>query len=62
MIKKCLSFALVCFLLVTANSSLISAQTRTDKDASSIAKIKAKIAERGTGSDKPAYSLKATSV
>ena len=52
MIKKCLSFALVCLLLITANFSLISAQTKTDNTASSVAKIKAIIAERGTGENK----------
>jgi sRNA-binding regulator protein Hfq len=52
MIKKYLSFGLICLLLVTANNSLISAQTQTGKDASSAAKVKAKIAERGTGENK----------
>jgi hypothetical protein len=52
MIKKWLSFALICLLLVTASSSLISAQTKTDNIASSIAKIKAVVAERGTGENK----------
>ncbi len=49
MIKKYLSFAVISFLLMSANSSLISAQTQTGKDAASAAKIKAKIAARGTG-------------
>ena len=52
MIKKYLSVAFVCLSLVTANFSLISSQTRTDKDAASIAKIKAYIAKRGTGENK----------
>ncbi len=52
MIKKYLSFALIFLLLATANSSLISAQTQTDKDASSIAKIKATVVKRGTGENK----------
>jgi len=52
MIKKYLSFALCCLLLVTANSSLISAQTKTDNDASSVAKIKATVIKRGTGEKK----------
>ena len=45
MIKKCLSFILCCLLLVTVNSSLISAQTNTE---TSIAKIKAKVVKRST--------------
>jgi hypothetical protein len=47
MIKKWLSFALVCLLLVTANYTLISAQTQTDKTASSIAKVKKAVEKRG---------------
>jgi hypothetical protein len=47
MIKKWLSFALVCLLLVTANYTLISAQTQTDKTASSIAKVKTAVEKRG---------------
>ena len=46
MIKKCLSFALVCLLLVAANSSLVSAQINTGNNASSIAKIKTDVAKR----------------
>lgn len=49
MIKKYASLALICLLLVTANFSIISAQTDTDKNAESIAKIKKAVAERGTG-------------
>jgi predicted regulator of Ras-like GTPase activity (Roadblock/LC7/MglB family) len=52
MIKKWLSFALTCLLLIAVNSSLISAQAKTENDASSIAKIKAVVAERGTGENK----------
>ena len=52
MIKKCLSLALICLLLVTANFSLTSAQTKTDKTASSIAKIKTDVLKRGTGENK----------
>jgi hypothetical protein len=52
MIKKYLSFALCCLVLVYANSTLVSAQTNIDKNASSIAKIKANIAKRGTGENK----------
>ncbi len=52
MIKKYLSFALICLLLTTTGSSLISAQSQTDKDASSVAKIKANIIKRGTGENK----------
>ena len=50
MLKKYLSFALICFILITANASLISAQT--DKDAALAAKIKTTVAERGTGEKK----------
>lgn len=52
MIKKCLCFAFICLLLVTANSSVISAQTKTDNTASSIAKIKTAVLKRGTGENK----------
>jgi len=52
MIKKYISFALICLLLITVNSSLISAQITTDKDLSSAVKIKEKIAKRGTGKNK----------
>ena len=50
MMKKYLSFALICLLLITANASLVSAQT--DKDAALTAKIKTTVAERGTGEKK----------
>lgn len=50
MFKKYLTFALVCLLLITANASLVSAQT--DKDAALAAKIKKAVAERGTGEKK----------
>lgn len=49
MIKKYLSFTLICLLLATANVSLVSAQTKTD---SANDKIKAKIIKRGTGENK----------
>lgn len=52
MMKKYLSFILCCLLLTTANSTLISAQTRADNDAANIAKIKADVAKRGTGENK----------
>ncbi len=52
MIKKYLSIALICLLLVTANSALIPAQTQNDKTASSIAKVKAALLKRGTGENK----------
>ena len=52
MIKKCLSFVLCCLLITTANLSLISAQTNTNNNASSIAKIKANVLKRGTGENK----------
>ena len=48
MIKKCLSFILCCLLLITANSSFISAQTNTENKDSSIAKVKAKVVKRST--------------
>jgi hypothetical protein len=49
MIKKYLSFALICLLLVTADFSFVSAQTKTDSSAD---KIKTKVMERGTGEKK----------
>ena len=52
MIKKYLSMALICLLLVTANCALISAQTQNDKTASSIVKVKAAVLKRGTGENK----------
>ena len=48
MVKKYLSFILCCLLLITANSSLISAQTNPKNNDSSTAKIKAKIIKRST--------------
>lgn len=52
MIKKCLCFAFICLLLVTANFSVISAQTKTDNTASSIDKIKTNVRKRGMGENK----------
>lgn len=52
MIKKILSFTIMCLLLTTANFSLVSAQTRTNDDASAAAKIKADVMKRGTGEKK----------
>ena len=52
MITKWLSFTLTCLLLVTANFTLISAQTQTDKTASSIAKVKTAVLKRQTGDNK----------
>jgi hypothetical protein len=52
MVKKYLSIALSCLLLVTANSVLISAQTQTDKTASLIAKVKTAVSKPGTGENK----------
>jgi len=49
MIKKYLNIALICLLLVTANSMVISAQTQTDKTASLIAKVKTAVQKRQTG-------------
>lgn len=47
MIKKYLSLALVCLLLITANSALVSAQAQTDRTAASIAKVKTAVLKRG---------------
>lgn len=52
MIKKYLSFALVCLLLISANASVISAQAQTNQNAASVAKIKARVAERGKSKNK----------
>ena len=52
MIKKYVSFTLVCLLLISANFSLVSAQTDTDKTSKSIAKIKAKVLAFDTGEKK----------
>lgn len=52
MLKKYLTFTLVCLLLITANASLISAQTQTSKEASAVAAIKETVAKRGTGENK----------
>ncbi|MEP6924361.1 MAG: hypothetical protein ABI954_07835 [Pyrinomonadaceae bacterium] len=49
MIKKWLTFAVICLLVITTNSSLISGQNRTENNASAIAKIKANVLRRGTG-------------
>ena len=43
---------LACLLLVTANFSLISAQTQADRTASSIAKVKTAVLKRQAGGDK----------
>lgn len=52
MIKKCLSFSLICLLLVTSSHIFISAQTRTNKSDSTIAKVKTAVQKRGTGENK----------
>jgi hypothetical protein len=52
MIKKWLSLALICLLLVVANCSLVSAQINIDKTTSSIAKVKTNVLKRGTGENK----------
>jgi hypothetical protein len=52
MIKKCLSFLLICLLFVTASPLFISAQTRTNNTDSTIAKIKTAVEKRGTGENK----------
>src|SRR5688572_11864852 len=51
MMKKYLTFAFICMLLVTANSPFILAQTQADKTTTS-AKVKTKVADRGTGENK----------
>ena len=52
MIKKLLSFSLICLLAVVGTGSLASAQTNTNNTSSSIAAIKADVAKRGTGKNK----------
>jgi hypothetical protein len=52
MIKKCLSFSLICLLLVTASPLFISAQTRTDNTDLTIAKVKTAVQKRGIGENK----------
>jgi hypothetical protein len=52
MIKKCLSFTLICLLLISASSSLAPAQTNTDKAASTLSKVKIAVRKRGTGENK----------
>jgi hypothetical protein len=52
MIKKWLSFTLICLLSVIAECSLVSAQTNTEKTVSSIARVKTEVAKRGTGEKK----------
>jgi hypothetical protein len=49
MVKKCLSVALLAFLLLFTNLQLINAQTNTGGNAAATEKIKAKVAKRGTG-------------
>lgn len=49
MIKKYLSLSLICLLLITANFSIISAQTQSDKTAD---EVKAAVQKRGTGENK----------
>lgn len=51
MVKKYLSFILCCLLLITLNSSLISAQTNPKNNDSSTAKVKAKIIKRSKGTN-----------
>ena len=52
MIKKYISFILVWLLLITANSTIIPAQTRSDKETASVAKIKESVAKISTGKNK----------
>jgi sRNA-binding regulator protein Hfq len=46
MITKWLSFTLICLLVVTTSPLFISAQTNTEKTASSIAKVKRAVEKR----------------
>lgn len=50
--KKSLSIFLICLLLIVANFSVISAQTRIGQDSASVAEIKADVAKYGTGEKK----------
>ena len=52
MIKKYISFVLIWLLLVTSNSAVILAQTSSEKDGSSAAKIKEAIRNISTGKNK----------
>ena len=52
MIKKCVCFTFICLLLITANSSFVTAQTANDDSVSTAAKIKAAVLKRGTGENK----------
>lgn len=52
MIKKYIAFTLVWLLLITTNSAFISAQTRSDKETASIAKIKDAVSKISTGKNK----------
>ena len=45
-------FTLCCLLLMTADSTLIAAQTKKDNNEAAISKIKDGITERGTGEKK----------
>ncbi len=49
MIKKYITFTLVCLLLVTANFSVILAQTNVDKNSESIREVRGVVNERETG-------------
>ena len=49
MIKKLLSFSLICLLFVVSTGSLASAQTNTKNTDSATAAIKADVVKRGTG-------------
>jgi sRNA-binding regulator protein Hfq len=49
MIKKCLSLWLICLLLVTASSTLVSAQSQTGQTASNLVKVKDAVLKRGKG-------------
>lgn len=49
MIKKYLTLALSCLLIMTANFSFVSGQTKTANNASTAAEIKANVLKHGTG-------------
>ncbi len=49
MFKKCLSLVFISLLVFAANAETVSAQSKTDNDAPTVAKIKANILKRGTG-------------
>ncbi len=57
MIKRCLSLTLVCLLLITTSSTVISAQNRSDNTNATLVKVKNAVYKRGTG-EKSRVSVK----